>query len=168
MHRENNTARQQRILCHFHKAWYNLIGLDALQSRPYLLEQKSCTCLLLPSKHKTFLDHLYNVVLTSKTLGWRCINAIQMFCVYCVDINICVDTIRGNIIKYWSYVFTQFFKSNITSETNIAGSIIPLVARGVIKNITFTKLYIEKNSQTWIIIWIHSFQEIVLPDSLAD
>ena len=34
-----------------------------------------------PRKHKTFVYHLYNVGPTSKTLGRRCINAIQMFCV---------------------------------------------------------------------------------------
>ena len=34
-----------------------------------------------PSKHKTFVLHLYNVGPTSKTLGRRCINVIQMFCV---------------------------------------------------------------------------------------
>ena len=33
------------------------------------------------SKHKTFVWHLYNVGPTSKTLGRRCINVIQMFCV---------------------------------------------------------------------------------------
>ena len=33
------------------------------------------------SKHKTFVKHLYNVGPTSKTLGRRCINVIQMFCV---------------------------------------------------------------------------------------
>ena len=36
----------------------------------------------LPSKHKTFVSHLYNVGPTSKTLGRRCTNGIQMFCVY--------------------------------------------------------------------------------------
>ena len=35
----------------------------------------------IPSKHKTFVWHLYNVGPTSKTLGRRCINVIQMFCV---------------------------------------------------------------------------------------
>ena len=35
----------------------------------------------IPSKHKTFLWYLYNVGITSKTLGRRCTNVIQMFCV---------------------------------------------------------------------------------------
>ena len=35
-----------------------------------------------PSDHKTFLLHLYNSGPTSKTLGRRCINVIEMFCVY--------------------------------------------------------------------------------------
>ena len=34
-----------------------------------------------PSKHKTFVYHLYNVGTTSKTFGRRCANVIQMFCV---------------------------------------------------------------------------------------
>ena len=34
-----------------------------------------------PSKHKTFVKHLYNVGPTSKMLGRRCTNVIQMFCV---------------------------------------------------------------------------------------
>ena len=35
-----------------------------------------------PSKHKTFLNHLYNVGPTSLTLVQHCTNVIQMFCVY--------------------------------------------------------------------------------------
>ena len=35
----------------------------------------------LPRKHKTFVSHLYKVGPTSKTLGRRCTNGIQMFCV---------------------------------------------------------------------------------------
>ena len=35
----------------------------------------------LPSKHKTFVYHLYNVGPTSSTLVQHCINVIQMFCV---------------------------------------------------------------------------------------
>ena len=35
-----------------------------------------------PSKHKTFVKHLYDVGPTWKTLGRRCTNAIQLFCVY--------------------------------------------------------------------------------------
>ena len=34
-----------------------------------------------PSKHKTFVWYLYNVGPTSKTLGRRCSNVIQMFCI---------------------------------------------------------------------------------------
>ena len=34
-----------------------------------------------PSKHKTFVYHLYNVGPTSKPLGRHCTNGIQMFCV---------------------------------------------------------------------------------------
>ena len=36
-----------------------------------------CAC---PRKHKTLLTHLYNVWPTSKTLGRRCINFVQMLC----------------------------------------------------------------------------------------
>ena len=36
----------------------------------------------LPSKHKTFVQHLYNVYPTSSTLVQHCTNIIQMFCVY--------------------------------------------------------------------------------------
>ena len=47
-------------------------------------------CLLLgipsrdtvPSKHKTFVQHLYNVGPTSSTLDQQCINVIQFFCVF--------------------------------------------------------------------------------------
>ena len=35
-----------------------------------------------PSKHKTFVEHLFNVDPTSSTLVQHCINVIQMFCVY--------------------------------------------------------------------------------------
>ena len=34
-----------------------------------------------PSKHKTFVWHLYNIGPTSKTLDRHCTNVIQMFCV---------------------------------------------------------------------------------------
>ena len=34
----------------------------------------------LPSEYKTFTWHLYNVWSTSKTLGRRCTNVMQMFC----------------------------------------------------------------------------------------
>ena len=34
-----------------------------------------------PRKHKTFVQHLYNVGPSSKTLDRRCINVVQMFCV---------------------------------------------------------------------------------------
>ena len=35
-----------------------------------------------PSKHKTFVQHLYNVGPTSSTLVQHCAIVIQMFCVY--------------------------------------------------------------------------------------
>ena len=35
-----------------------------------------------PSKHKTFLKHLYNVGSTSSTLDQHCTNVIQILCVY--------------------------------------------------------------------------------------
>ena len=38
----------------------------------------------LASKYKTFVKHLYNVGSTSKTLGRRCIDVIQMF-VYLIE-----------------------------------------------------------------------------------
>ena len=41
----------------------------------------------IPSKHKTFVEHLYNVGPTSKTLGRRCTNVIQMFYVYWVGMS---------------------------------------------------------------------------------
>ena len=34
------------------------------------------------SKHKSFVQHLYNVVPTSSTLTQHCTNIVQMFCVY--------------------------------------------------------------------------------------
>ena len=34
-----------------------------------------------PGKHKTFVQYLYNVGPTSKTLARRCTNVVQMFCV---------------------------------------------------------------------------------------
>ena len=40
---------------------------------------ESLTYIDLPSKHKTFVYHLCNVGPTSKTLGRRCINVMQMF-----------------------------------------------------------------------------------------
>ena len=50
-----------------------------------------------PSKHKTFIYHLYNVGLVSKSLGRRCTNNIQMFCVYWTrDKNIIVN----HVAKY--------------------------------------------------------------------
>ena len=47
-----------------------------------------CQCKLkrLPSKHKIFVQHFYKVGSTSKTLGRRCTNVIQMFCV-CWDVR---------------------------------------------------------------------------------
>ena len=43
--------------------------------------------LYAPSKHEAFVYHLYNVEPTSKTLGRRFINVIQMFCVYWVSLR---------------------------------------------------------------------------------
>ena len=34
----------------------------------------------VPSKHKTFVQHLYNIGPTSSTLVQLCTNVIQMFC----------------------------------------------------------------------------------------
>ena len=39
----------------------------------------------LPSEHKTFVEHLYNVSPTLKTLVQHCINDLQMFRVYLVQ-----------------------------------------------------------------------------------
>ena len=47
----------------------------------------------VPSKHKTFVYLLYNVGPTSETMGLRCINVIQMFCVYWVCCT-CHSSIR--------------------------------------------------------------------------
>ena len=38
---------------------------------------------LYPSKDKTFVCHLHNVVPTSKRFGRRCTNVIQILCVCC-------------------------------------------------------------------------------------
>ena len=40
---------------------------------------------LFPSKHKTFVKHLYNVGPTSSTSVQHCTNVIQMFCIYWVS-----------------------------------------------------------------------------------
>ena len=45
----------------------------------------------VPSKHKTFVKHLYNVGPASETLGRRYINVIQMFCV-CWVVGPGIDT----------------------------------------------------------------------------
>ena len=50
-----------------------------------------------PSKHKTYIYHLYNVGLVSKTLGRRCTNNIQMFCVYWTRDN---NIIVNHVAKY--------------------------------------------------------------------
>ena len=42
----------------------------------------------LPSKHNIFIWHLYNVGPTSKTLGRRCTNVIQICCVCWVTVKI--------------------------------------------------------------------------------
>ena len=44
---------------------------------------KSLSCnrsIRLPSKHGTLVWHLCNVGLMSKTLDWRCINVVRVFC----------------------------------------------------------------------------------------
>ena len=56
----------------------------------YLTVSEYC----LPSKHKTLVEHLYNVGLTSKTLGRRCPNFIHFFLcllgyvIFCTTIEI--------------------------------------------------------------------------------
>ena len=45
----------------------------------------------LPSTHKTIVWHSYNVGTTSTTLDRRCINSIQMFCVW---INVVLNKCR--------------------------------------------------------------------------
>ena len=51
-------------------------------------------CVGLPSKHKTFVQHLRNVGPTSSTLARHCTNVIQIFCVCWVHIRqlVLVDT----------------------------------------------------------------------------
>ena len=39
------------------------------------------TQIYITRKHKTFVEHLYNVVSMSMKLGRRCTNAMQMICV---------------------------------------------------------------------------------------
>ena len=48
--------------------------------------------LVVPSKHKTFAKHLYNVGPMSKTSSRRCVNVIQLFCVGLVDMcyHVCI------------------------------------------------------------------------------
>ena len=48
-----------------------------------------------PSKHKTFVYHLYNVGPTSSTLDQHCTNAIQMFCAYWEVIIIWIGNLHG-------------------------------------------------------------------------
>ena len=50
---------------------------------------------------KTFFSHLYNVGPASKTLGRRCINVIQMFCIY------------------WEVAYTNHCRSKNTHDLNI-------------------------------------------------
>ena len=54
--------------------------------------------IMVPRKHKTFVYHLYNDGRTSKTLGRRCTNGIQMFCVRWVEIN--NNQIRNSASNY--------------------------------------------------------------------
>ena len=49
---------------------------------------KNWQCFLVDSsKYKTFVQHLYNVGPTSSTLGRRCINVVQMFCVLVLSVQ---------------------------------------------------------------------------------
>ena len=46
--------------------------------------------MVMPSKHKIFLEHLHNVGPTSKTLAQHCANSIKMICIYCLRSGWCV------------------------------------------------------------------------------
>ena len=50
------------------------------------LEVTTAHMLVKPSKHKTFVSHLYNVGPTSSTLVHHCTDVIKMFCVCCEEI----------------------------------------------------------------------------------
>ena len=72
-------------------------------------------CLLLgiplrdtvPSKHKTFVQHLYNVGPTSSTLDQQCIKVIQFFCVF-----------AGNCPHVWSAYTLRSRKAVCASFTS--------------------------------------------------
>ena len=68
---------------------------------------ETCIC-SHPSKHKTFVWHLYNAGPTSKTLGRRCINVIQMFCVFW-DITTEIWITRKSIGRHNFHNFTQWW-----------------------------------------------------------
>ena len=52
--------------------YYNIIRIRAKRYSQFRFAQQT---------QNIFISHLYNVGPTSKTLGQRCINVIQMFCV---------------------------------------------------------------------------------------
>ena len=68
----------------------------------------------IPSKHKTFVYHLYNVGQTSPTLVQHCTNVIQIICVYWVppfnrqvcfvDVTYGVDSATSSIPSSMSMV----------------------------------------------------------------
>ena len=62
-----------------------------------------------PSKHKIFVKHLYNAGPASKTLGRRCINVIQMFCVYwdCMQHWCLIAHIQGQAHKSFMVNFQR-------------------------------------------------------------
>ena len=62
-----------------------------------------------PSKHKTFVWHLYNVGPTSSTLVQHCTNVIQMFCV-CWPAHLCpgvqqTQDVESTLVYRWSTVY---------------------------------------------------------------
>ena len=67
----------------------------------------------LRSKHKTFVWHLYNAGPTSKTLGRRCTNVIQMFCVgwvvaAVVTALICSANPKSFLLEKWAVTACWF------------------------------------------------------------
>ena len=61
-----------------------------------------------PSKHKTFVYHLYNVGPTSKTLGRRCTNVIQLFCAYW-DTIAHINPLTGKIVWFFLHFKQALF-----------------------------------------------------------
>ena len=113
---------QPHLIPEWHEAFYNR---GAWSARIVLLQGVSCSTILnpyYPSKHKTFVLHLCNVGPTSKTLGRRCTNVIQMFCV-CWDRNLpckakrqymltslvryCLLALQGSTVWYSRQVLSQ-------------------------------------------------------------